>query len=78
MKKELTAEESAQLLEYRRAQRRAYWERKTPEQRKEMRKKAQSNFWGRMTAEERKAKRAEYDLQRAKRAAAKAAANTDA
>lgn len=72
--KEMTPEEIEILKEYRREQRRAYWARMTPEQRKERSRKAYKQFWDSMTPEERKAKRAEYDLARAKNRAARAAA----
>lgn len=71
--KRLTAEEEAQALEYRRAQRRAYWERKTPEERAAKRKAAQKAFWDKLTPEEKRQKRMEYDLHRAQNAARRAA-----
>lgn len=71
--KEMTPEEIEIMRAYRREQRRAYWQRMTPEQRKERNRKAYKQFWDSMTPEERKAKRAEYDLNRARNRAARAA-----
>lgn len=72
--KEMTPEEIEILKEYRREQRRAYWARMTPEERRERNRKSYKAFWDSMTPEQRKAKRAEYDLNRAKNRAARAAA----
>ena len=67
--KQLTEAEMQGVREYRRNNSRKYWDKMTPEERKQKRHEAYRRFWDKMTDEERKAKRLEYDYKRAMAAA---------
>lgn len=74
MSKELTPEQIEAGKEYKRKQRREYWQRMPEEERKKRQKTAYKKFWAQFTPEERRQKRLEY----AAATAARKAAQSDA